>query len=425
MWFIFYMYALGLCYGEKRILWWFNLVMGFSIVILVIIYGLGSIPFANFRDNAPLYTYDATTNMKIDTATPFTGESLWFQGGMSGFISTLAYTTWAYGGIESTCLLTSYTTSPKKVIPRGIMIGVLTLFACNMIIIFVSASMPGGLLNMSSLDFPMSVGYQLMFKCSEYAASSLVIPGNFMMGFGFILPSATLCNELAQSNLMPSFLFLKDQKNNFWAMVLCSLLSYFFIVIGFVFEEFGSSLNNIAIIAGFFTYLMILASYVRLVITFSTIEREKWNWTGLVGAACACVIFILGCISVAFYQNDKYVALISFICIWVFLTGYYLLARSSQILSEDEKSTIFRLHVIIHAHKKRRLSSGKKNNGSRSNSDSSGKSISLPFFRRKSTDGSSSKVYVSSDDNQSKSKTVLTPKVSFNYRTTFSTYFLF
>ena len=276
MWFIFYVYALGICYGERRVLWWFNLVMGFFIVALVIVYGLGSIPFANFHDNAPLYMYNTTTNTKIDDTTPFTAESLWFQGGMSGFISTLAYTAWAYGGIESTCLLTSYTSNPKKVIPRGIMIGVLSLFACNMIIIFVSASMPGGLLNMSTLEYPMSVGYKLMG--SKNAASSFVIPANFMMGFGFILPSATLCNELAQSNLMPSFLFLKDQKSNFWAMVLCSLLSYIFIIIGFMNEEFGGSLNNIAIMAGFFTYLMILASYFRLVTTFSTIEREKWNW---------------------------------------------------------------------------------------------------------------------------------------------------
>ena len=371
MWFIFYVYALGICYGETRILWWFNLVMGFSIFILVIIYGLGSIPFANFHDNAPLYSYNTTTNAKIDDATPYTSESLWFQGGMAGFISTLAYTTWAYGGIESTCLLTSYTSNPKTVIPRGIMIGVLTLFACNMIIIFVSASMPGGLLNMSTLDFPMSVAYQLMFKCSENAASSLVIPANFMMGFGFILPSATLCNELAQSNLIPSFLHLKDQKSNFRAMVLCSLLSYVFIIIGFVYEDFGTALNNIAILAGFFTYLMILASYARLVITFSTIERDKWNWTGLVGAAFASIIFILGCVSVAFYQNDNYEALIAFLCIWALLTGYYLFVRKSQTLSEDEKNTIFRLHVIINSNKKSKRRKLKKGRSGRRGSNGS------------------------------------------------------
>jgi hypothetical protein len=283
----------------------------------------------------------------------------WFSGGMYEFIKILPVTTWAYGGVETLSLAASATSNPKVNLPIGMITSVLTLFATNMLIIFIATSLPQGISKLQESDFPLNYGYNRIFNCGDSVSSILVIPGQFAMAFGFVLPFGKLVQSLTNSNLFPTFLDVKGNElhNRYYAIMIATFISFLFCLLGLISSEISNSLNNIAILAEFLTNTCTLVGYVLLKIKFSGINRKFESPFGICGAIFSFIIFLLGIVSlVGDFQNDGGVSAIIVFGICALLSFYYFLyAKKIQTFLTDEQQSLFKFHVINLNKEKKRL----------------------------------------------------------------------
>ena len=370
IWFITLLLAVYCCISGRRFMWTVSAVLASFSLAIISIYCIGSLPHVSFRNYAPLYpdnTDDGSsfnntssgfneTNTRMLQNSPFEKSSLWFVGGMTEFMAIIPYCTWAYAGVEALTLLTSETATPTKTIPKGMIAAVLTLFTTNIFLVFVASSLPPGLSDTQSADFVMNAGLHYIFKCSDMVSSTLILPGQFAMAWGFVLPCAKLIHSMAQSNLMPSILHLRDTKTHVPSMIAGCTLSFLFCGLGLAVPEFAAVSQNIAILSATITYIAQLFCYYMLRTKFSSVEREFRSPVGIPGAVFSGLAFILCFIATAFFQDDGYVAFYSLAIIVAICSAYYYLcARNTQVFSEHEHGTVFRLHVINFNTRKQRL----------------------------------------------------------------------
>ena len=369
IWLFILLVCTCLCLMNRNRMWNFGMLLAMYCLILILIYCLGSLPNVSFSKYAPLYMNDETDTYSIYNSTMTNNTlsrelsssssannmKLWFVGGMTGFMGIVPYCTWAFAGVEALTLLTSETATPTKTIPVGMIAAVLTLFSTNVFLVFVASSLPPGLSDTQSADFVMNAGLHYIFKCSDMVSSTLILPGQFAMAWGFVLPFSKLIHAMAQSNLMPSILRLGNTTTYVPSMIVGCLLCFFFSGLGLAVPDFANAMQNIAILAACVTYVAQLFCYYMLCTKFSSVSRDFRSPVGIPGAVFAGLAFTLCFIATGFFQDDDYVALYSLVIIVAVCTAYYYLcARSTQVFSKHEHGTVFRLHVINYNARKQR-----------------------------------------------------------------------
>jgi amino acid transporter len=218
-----------------------------------------------------------------------------------------------------------------------------------------------GISKLQESEFPLNYGYNRIFNCGDSVSSILVIPGRFAMAFGFVLPYGKLVQSLTNSNIFPALFDVKNNVSPNHAMIIATVISFIFCLMGLISTKISSSLNNIAILAEFLTNMCTLVGYVLLKIKFSGINRKFESPFGICGAIFSFIIFLLGIVSlVGDFQNDGGVSAIIVFGIGVFLSFYYFLyAKKIQTFSIDEQQSLFKFHVINLNKEKKRLMKSK------------------------------------------------------------------
>ena len=310
-----------------------NYIIAVVSSVILLVFLIGTLPWTNFVENTSLHEHSRTADM-----------SNWFSGGMAEFLSIIPPTTASYGGIEALCLLPALVKSPKTDIPKGLVLGVVALFVLNMLSMFIMSSMPGGIMTTSTLDYPMEVGFNLMFgKFPQYATIILMIPAQFGMGFGFLLPFGKLLQALGSTNLLPSVLGLNNCANHAKGVIVGSMFGF---VLSCICQyTFSDQLANICILAGFLTYLSQLHGYWMLKTKYATSKREFISPFGLTGVAIASLIFVFGVIAIVGFSDD-YVSPPFVFGLLVILSFYYhFFAARTQTIAKEEQAVLFQLHV--------------------------------------------------------------------------------
>jgi hypothetical protein len=186
----------------------------------------------------------------------------------------------------------------------------------------------------------------------------LVIPGQFAMAFGFVLPYGKLLQSLANSNLVPSMFNLKDNKSPHKAIVIATVISFLFCCVALSNKLISDSMNNIAILAEFCTNISTLLGFIMMRLKYSSISRGFQSPFGVTGAIISIVIFLLGFISLVGNFQDDYD--VSFVCVLLIMgllsLYYYFVAEKTQKFSMDEEQSLLKLHVInINKNKRKSL----------------------------------------------------------------------
>jgi amino acid transporter len=95
---VFYLSALALHLVGGRTFWRANAAMAVVSLLIVLVYGLGGLKYANLARYGPS---PLTTGQSE-------GESGWFLGGMMAFMKVMPLSTWFYVGVESLNLANGY-----------------------------------------------------------------------------------------------------------------------------------------------------------------------------------------------------------------------------------------------------------------------------------------------------------------------------
>lgn len=337
IWMIFLAFAFLTCLDKTSVRAMCYLCGGGSF-LLVLVYSLGCVRYTSLEHNAPLATSD-------DDAAQSNG--VWFSGGGIGFMATLTLATWHFAGIEALTLMTTFTATPKVHISRGLLVGMGALFVSSTLVSWVASTLPPGLSSTQSLTYFMGAGLDQAFGASELLSLVLILPGQFAMAWGFLLPFGSLLHAMAESKFVPKISSMINNQPHVPYLGIGCLICYLVCLVGWVFPDFDAVIQNVAILSGLVSYIAQLVAFVKLRTVFSTVVRKFRSPLGIPGAVFSAVMFVACFISTAFFQDDDYVAVISFAVLVALITVYYYgYAKHKQTLSALEQKELFRLNVI-------------------------------------------------------------------------------
>lgn len=333
LWIPFYLVSYVLLVGSQRVYWNFTLVLACFSVIVAMIYIFGYFHDFNMTRGASL---GADKGNSSDLKN-------WFNGGMVYFLRYLPYTTWFFGGVETTSLLTDLLRDPKTQFPRAILSGTMTLAIIAIGISCVAVSMLDCIHEVRHQTFFMDFRFGKM-GIHQHVARWLIFPGQFSMAFGFILPAGKLLHSMAKSQLLPTWLRLRRQPTPNRAILVACVASYLLCLLA----HFVPSVNmvDIPILFGYLTYLVDLYSYWVFKKYFFTMKRGFISPFGLTGAVFAAIVFAFGAIGVIFYQRQHFTVIYVAGYIALLSVYYRVYVRKVQSFSTAETKSFLSLHMV-------------------------------------------------------------------------------
>ncbi|OQS04275.1 Amino Acid-Polyamine-Organocation (APC) Family [Thraustotheca clavata] len=336
IWFFFHGIFISIFQLRGKYIWNFMVFFACTIVGPVILFIFASLSYTDLPKNALFFDNDTST-------------TFWARGTLSSaYFAWLPYTTWAYAGVECLTLVTSMTKEPKRTIPRGMVSATWTLFIMNVSLVFIVPSLPPGIETIIDDVFPLNNGYGMGVGISDVLGQWLILPAQMGMAAGFFIPYTKLTQALANSNLIPPILGLKNQASTLKPMIASSIFGYLICLVGFFSEAFQQSEQNIFILAGTVCYAAQLVGFIMLRTTYKTETTGYTSPYGIPGAIFSCVVYGLLALSiVGGFQGDGGVAGISLLAFLSILTiYYYTVVKKVQTLSKDEYASVFRFSIV-------------------------------------------------------------------------------
>ena len=341
-WLVIYIFCVLVHIFGGKYFWIFNRCLAVICVLIVMIYVFGSMKYVDFSQYA---VWPSTIENPVSNP--------WFIGGARGFMKVFPLAAWLFVGVESLKETCNDLENPKLQVPRGQVSCVLTLTISAILVFFVSASIPPGIVSISSNSIPFNTGFQLMFDLTDddtlRYATILSIPATFATAFGFIMMYGKIMTAMSNSNLMPSILKLhySKTKSPYMTLIVGSLLSYMVCLVSYWYTDLTLYIFNISILAGYFSYSLQCVCYISLKTKYSNIERIFQSPFGVAGGIVSLCIWALGIVAVSGFQDDNQKALISVCLMYSFFTvWYFMYAKYYQSFSDEEKEIFFKLYII-------------------------------------------------------------------------------
>ncbi|OQR98520.1 Amino Acid-Polyamine-Organocation (APC) Family [Achlya hypogyna] len=325
-WLVIYVVAVVIHIRGGQIFWNVNRVLSLVSLVVLAVYVVGSLPAVSFT------TY----------ANPI------LVNGFSEFFTTMPLAAWFFVGIESLNTLSSGIEDPKRVIPKGQIPCVVTLFVCAVAVFFVAVSLPPGAGALTTVVAVLSPGFMYMFHVSSEIATLFSLPATFATVFGFILAYANILAALANSKLLPVWIGRKHpvyhtQMNG---LIVGSVIGYIVCFAVNHSARLGRALYSICMFFGFSAYLAQCAGYLYLKHEFSHLPRQFKSPLGKYGIYYSSLVWILNWISILTSQEDQGFIVGVIACILFVLTVYYYCyAKSRQSISDDERKILLFVHV--------------------------------------------------------------------------------
>ncbi|KDO29663.1 hypothetical protein SPRG_05615 [Saprolegnia parasitica CBS 223.65] len=334
IWFVFYAVSIAVFQLPGRIYWRLMVLFAFVCAIPMLLVVVAGCMYGDLAQNGAY---------RDDPLAP-----VWATGTITtAYFAWLPYTTWGYAGVESLTLIAGDTKEPKRTLPRGMLCAVVTLFCSNMSMVFVVPSLPPGIASAVNATFPLNNGLG-MLGISETVGQWLILPAQMGMAAGFFLQYAHLTQSLANSNMLPACLGLKNQATTLKPMVAASAFGYLLCTLSHLSPAFEKALQNLFLLAATFCYSAQLIGFGMLRTTYRCDSKEFTSPFGIPGAVFAGSVYLLLALSIAGgFQGDDGVAVASFAAFLLLLLIYYhTVCKSTQTLTKDEYAAVFKFSVI-------------------------------------------------------------------------------
>ena len=144
---VFYVFSLLIYIFTGRQFWRFNIFLAILSIIILLLYCFSSLKSVDFNANA----YTPST---IDAPV----SNPWFVGGGYQFMQVLPLSAWLFVGVETLRETCGDIPNPKINVPRGQIVCMLTLLATGLMVLFITASLPPGIITASTLAVPFNNG---------------------------------------------------------------------------------------------------------------------------------------------------------------------------------------------------------------------------------------------------------------------------
>ncbi|MDE1158250.1 MAG: amino acid permease [Neorhizobium sp.] len=276
------------------------------------------------------------------------GGGSWFPFGFSGVLATLPFAVWLFLAIEQLPLAAEESVDPKRDMPKGIILGMLTLMLSAFMIVLLNPSLPGvGAFHLSTALEPLLDGFKSIYGDGGVVILGLVALTGLIASFHTILyAQGRQIYSLSRAGYFPTVLSVthSSYKTPYVAMAAGAVIGLaVMLVIWFSLgaEEggsiIGSVLLNMAVFGAMFSYIMQAISFIILRRKLPNIERPFRSPLGVPGAALTVVIALV----TLFYQvqDPNFTKGVLWVVIWFAIAIVYfaLVGRHRLILSPEEE----------------------------------------------------------------------------------------
>ncbi|TYZ69073.1 hypothetical protein PybrP1_008451 [[Pythium] brassicae (nom. inval.)] len=342
IWLVFYVSSLYFHVRGDVVFWRWNAVIGALSLFFVLLYCIGAFPHANFAVNAD------------------DDHAFRFVNGGAGFLRSLPLSCWFFVGVEALSLASDDVLDPKHAIPFAQVTCIVSLFVTGLVVLLVTVSLPPpGLNHIAKLLAPFDNGFQLIFDVSAKTATLFSIPAMYATTFGFMWGYGKLIAAMATSKLLPPVLARPHPTYGtpYLAVISGSVVSYCVSLVVFYTPAITDKyVFNLCVAMAFLGYAAQCIGYVSLKKNYPNIKSSAFRSPfGICGALYSLAVWLLGLVSVAFFQENDGVEIACFLAILLVLTAFYFgYAQSRQTLSSQEHKVFLLAHVMKFYKNKRR-----------------------------------------------------------------------
>ncbi len=266
--------------------------------------------------------------------------------GIGGALAVLPFAVWLFLAIEQLPLAAEESIDPKRDMPKGLLLGLLTLICSAFLVLFLNSGIPNGAFAIGKSAEPLLDGFRSIYG-SEIAKllAFVAVIGLIASFHTIIFAYGRQIYSLSRAGYFPQALSVThgDRKTPDVALIagavlgLAVLLTVWFVAgadAGGVL--IGGTLLNMAVFGAMISYVMQAASFIRLRIKMPNIHRPYVSPLGIPGAV---VTIIIALVTIGYqltdpvYRNGVFGAAIWYIAGLIY---FGLIGRHKLVLSPEE-----------------------------------------------------------------------------------------
>jgi ethanolamine permease len=276
---------------------------------------------------------------------PEAGGSPWLPRGAAGVLGAFPFAIWFYLAIEQLPLAAEESRDPQANLPRGIVLGLLTLVVCAFLTLVLSAGIAPGAKALATSNEPLFEGLRTIFGSGLGARLlALVAVAGLVASFhAIIFAYGRQIYSLSRAGYFPRWLSVTHVRRQTptVALVVGGLLGY---AAALTVHSVGSSspvgavLLNLAVFGAVISYVLQMLSFILLRLRLPHIERPYRSPLGLPGAIVALLIAAVT-LGALFFSDPVYQQVAVGAALWYGLGLLYfaLWGRKRLVFSPEEE----------------------------------------------------------------------------------------
>jgi ethanolamine permease len=322
-----------------------TLIVTLASLAVLVVFWLSAFTHMDFSRWALNIGADPATGAAVELPE---GNGPMFPFGFSGVLATLPFAVWLFLAIEQLPLAAEESVDPKRDMPRGIILGFLTLAVSAFMIVLLNPSVIGiGSFKLGSSAEPLLDGFRAVYGDAGAVVLGLVALVGLIASFHTILFSmGRQVYSLARAGYFPNGLSVTHEtyKTPHVAMLAGAIIGLAIMMIMWFSlggeaagSLIGSVLLNMAVFGAMCSYIAQAVSFILLRQNQPNIERPYRSPFGIPGA----VVTIIIALTTLFYQvqDPNFFKGVIWVIVWfaIGIVYFALVGRHKLILSPEEE----------------------------------------------------------------------------------------
>lgn len=286
----------------------------------------------------PHFSFESALNIL-----PESGQSRFLPKGWMGIGAALPFAIWFYLAIEELPLAAEEAHDPKRDMPKGLLLGLLTLVGTAFLTLFLNAGIEPGAQAVGVSDEPLFLGFQSIFGdgIGTKLLALIAVAGLIASFHTIIFAYGRNIYSLSRAGYFPRFLSLTHPKRKtpYTGLIAGAVIGYgVALVIHLLPQEspVGAVLLNMAVFGALISYVMQLLSFVLLRAKLPGIARPYFSPLGVPGAVIALAICVVALLFL--FLNPDYNKGVLGAAVWYFLglVYFFVYARTRLVRAPEE-----------------------------------------------------------------------------------------
>ena len=340
LWILFYVIFLGLNIFGVELSFRVTMIVTLISLVVLVFFWISAIPNMDFSRWA--------LNIAPDGSELPEGNGPMFPMGVTGILASLPFAVWLFLAIEQLPLAAEESVDPKRDMPKGILLGMLTLVVSAFMIVLLNPAVVGvGSHKLGSSLEPLLDGFRAIYGDIGVTVLGILALTGLIASFHTILfAQGRQIYSLSRAGYFPTGLSVTHPayKTPHVAMIAGSIVGLGIMLIMWVSlgaekagSLIGSVLLNMAVFGAMLSYILQAVSFILLRQNQPNIARPYVSPLGIPGAV---VTIIIGVVTLLYQIRDpNFYKGVIWVIVWfaVAIVYFALVGRHKLVLSPEEE----------------------------------------------------------------------------------------